>query len=143
MTPLDSRTAAILQANDQFYRALSLADPAAMQRLWVNSPDAVCRHPGSAPLYGWDAIQAGWRSIFAHQGPLRIWATEVQARVFGQTADVHCVENIDAGRVAGAGILQTYATNIFRLVDGEWKLLEHFAAPAYTGPQRLEPFSAN
>ncbi len=134
---------ALLTANDQFYRALSLADLSAMTRLWVNTPDAVCQHPGSAPLYGWDAIYASWRSIFEHQGPLRVWATDVRVRVFGQTAEVTCLENVDTGQVAGSGILQTRATNLFRRVGGAWKLLEHHAAPTRTGVQRLEPFSAN
>lgn len=134
---------ALLKANDQFYRALSLADLSAMERLWVNTSDAVCQHPGAAPLYGWDAIRASWRSIFEHQGPLRVWATEADVRVFGQTAEVTCLENVDTGQVAGSGVLQTRATNLFRRVGGDWKLLEHHAAPARTGAQRLEPFSSN
>ncbi|MGH2523583.1 MAG: nuclear transport factor 2 family protein, partial [Anaerolineales bacterium] len=35
---------AVLSANDAFYRALSLADFNAMQRVWLDSPDAVCVH---------------------------------------------------------------------------------------------------
>jgi ketosteroid isomerase-like protein len=140
---MDPEAEAVIQANDQFYRALSLADLGAMQRLWLESVDAVCIHPGWRPVYGWEAIRDSWRAIFVNQGPLRIWASEAQARVFGQTAEVTCLENIDTGQVAGAGLIQTRATNIFRRVGAEWKLLEHHAVPAQGGAQPLEPFSHN
>lgn len=133
----------LLAANDQFYRALSLADLEAMRQVWLTDPAAVCSHPGSAPLYGWEAIQQSWRQIFANQGPLRIWASEARVRVFGQTAEVACLENVDAGQLAGGGVLQTRAVNIFRRVLDQWKLLEHHAAPAAGGVQPLAPFSHN
>jgi len=135
---------AVELANAQFYTALSLADLGAMQRLWVSSSDAICTHPGWRTLYGWPAIRESWQNIFANQGPLHVWPSQVQVRVFGQTAEVQCLENIDSGQVAGAGILQTHATNVFRLVAGEWKILEHHAAPRRANqPQRLERFSRN
>ncbi len=137
-------TEAILLANDAFYRALSLADLPAMTRVWLTAPEAVCAHPGGSVLYGWSAIHASWASIFKNQGPLHVWATEASARLYGETAEVTCLENIDAGLVSGAGILQTRATNVFRRVGADWKILEHHALVAEArAPQRLEPFSAN
>ncbi|MCS6910222.1 MAG: nuclear transport factor 2 family protein [Anaerolineales bacterium] len=136
-------TEAVCRVNDRFYIALSLADFAAMERLWVNSADAVCIHPGWPPLYGWEAIRESWREIFRHQGPLHIWATETRVRIFGQTAEVHCLENIDTGQIAGFALLQTRAVNVFRAVGATWKILEHHAAPAQTRPQRPARFSSN
>jgi hypothetical protein len=136
-------TEAVIRVNDQFYLALSLADFAAMERLWVASADAVCVHPGWPPLYGWEAIRASWRDIFRHQGPLHIWATEARVRIFGRTAEVQCLENMDTGQVAGTVLLQTRAVNVFRAVGVTWKLLEHHAAPAQTAPRRPERFSSN
>jgi ketosteroid isomerase-like protein len=134
----------VMRANDQFYRALSLADVAAMERLWMASPDAVCAHPGALPLQGWDAIRASWKTLLENQGPLRVWASEVQARLFGQTAEVTCFENIDSGRLPGAGIVQARATNIYRRIGRAWKMLEHHAAPVrHNVASRLEPFSHN
>jgi ketosteroid isomerase-like protein len=135
--------AALTHVNDQFYRALSLADFNAMQRLWLESEAAVCVHPGWTPLYGWDAIRESWRSIFANQGPVHIWPTEVEVRVFGLTAEVNCVENMDAGQIAGTGVVQTRARNVFRRVNDEWKMLQHYAAPGRGVPRPLEPFSSN
>jgi ketosteroid isomerase-like protein len=135
----------VLQVNEQFYRALSMADFAAMERLWLESADAVCVHPGWTPLYGWEAIRESWKGIFENQGPLRIWPSEAQVRLFGQTAEVNCLENIDTGQIQGAGIMQTRARNIYRRVDdGLWKMLEHYAAPMRnSAAKRLEPFSSN
>lgn len=135
---------AVENLNAQFYSALSLADLSAMQRLWLNSAEATCTHPGWGTLYGWEAIRESWQNIFAHQGPLHIWPSEVQVRVFGETAEVQCLENIDSGQVAGAGVVQVHATNVFRLVNKEWKLLQHHAAARRTNQvQRVERFSRN
>ncbi|HLE30712.1 MAG TPA: nuclear transport factor 2 family protein [Anaerolineales bacterium] len=137
-------TEAVLIANENFYRALSLADLGAMQRVWLASEDAVCLHPGWPPLHGWKAIHASWERIFENQGPLHVWPSDAEVRLFGQTAEVTCIENIDTARIAGSGVLQTRATNIFRLVSQAWKMLEHHAVslPA-GGAKRVEPFSSN
>ena len=143
---MEDITEAILAANNSFYNALSLADFGAMQRVWLASPDAVCVHPGWPALHGWDAIRESWRGIFQNQGPLHVWASEAQVRLYGQTAEVNCLENIDMSQVAGTGIIQTRARNVFRLVAGrgEWKMLEHHAIPLPTGSvQPPEPFSPN
>ena len=131
-------------ANDAFYRALSLADLGAMRRVWLHTDTAVCTHPNGPPLHGWDAIQDSWQRIFEGKGPLRVWATEVRVRLFGLTAEVTCVENIDTGRGGGPGLAQARATNIFRLDGGRWRLLEHHAAQVRTSPQqRPARFSVN
>jgi ketosteroid isomerase-like protein len=143
---MDEPTAAVLAANASFYTALSLADFSLMQRLWLDSPEAVCVHPGWPALHGWDAIRASWEQIFKNQGPLRVWATEVQVRLYGQTAEVTCFENIDMSQVRGSGLLQTRATNVFRLVGGHWKLLEHHALSLPGGEHPRQPperFSSN
>ena len=144
---MDDTTDALLTANASFYTALSLADLNLMQRLWLDAPEAVCLHPGWPALHGWDAIAASWGQIFENQGPLRIWASDVEVRLYGQTAEINCVENIDMSQVRGTGILQTRATNVFRLVDGAWKLLEHHALPMPNNAGRQTPpperFSSN
>ncbi len=141
---MNENTEALLAVNDQFYRALSLADFNAMQRLWLDSDEAVCVHPGWPPLHGWAAIRESWRTIFQNQGPLHVWPTETQVRLFGLTAEVNCLENIDTAQVPGTGVIQTRATNIFRRVDDLWKMLEHHAFPLRSsGVHRLDRFSNN
>jgi ketosteroid isomerase-like protein len=137
-------TTAVAAANQTFYTALSLADFDLMQRLWLDSGDAVCVHPGWPALHGAQAILESWRQIFENQGALHVWPSEVEVRLYGQTAEVNCLENIDMRRVRGAGLLQTRATNVFRQSADAWKLLEHHALPVPAGDARpLSPFTAN
>jgi ketosteroid isomerase-like protein len=135
---------AVLAANLAFYTALSLADFKLMERVWLASPDAICIHPGWPELHGWQAIGESWQEIFRNQGPLRVWPSQVDLRLYGQTAEVNCLENIDMNQVRRAGILQTRATNVFRRVANAWKMLEHHATSVPGGqPRPLEPFSTN
>jgi ketosteroid isomerase-like protein len=135
---------AVLTVNNNFYTALSLADFALMERLWLASPDAVCVHPGWPALHGWDAIRDSWRQIFENQGPLRVWPSEVQVRFYGHTAEVACLENIDMSQVRGTGILRTRATNVFRQVKEGWRILEHHAVPMPAGDIKPpQAFSSN
>jgi ketosteroid isomerase-like protein len=141
---MDDTTQALLTANASFYTALSLADFALMQRLWLDSPEAVCVHPGWPALHGWDAIRASWHQIFENQGPLRVWPTQIQVRLVGHTAEITCLENIDMSQVRGTGLIQTRATNVYRLVPAGWKLLEHHALPMPSGGVKPpERFSFN
>jgi ketosteroid isomerase-like protein len=140
----DTTLAAVLAVHTNFYTALSLADLALMQRLWLASPDAVCLHPGWATLHGWDAILESWRGIFENQGVVRIWPTNVQVRLYGHTAEINCVENVDLTGVRGSGIAQTRATNILRQVARDWKFLEHHAVSLPLGQAApRDPFSTN
>jgi ketosteroid isomerase-like protein len=142
---MDAKIEAVLAVNDSFYRALSMADFSAMQRVWLTSDEAVCVHPGWPPLHGWEAIRESWQRIFENQGPLHIWATDAATRLYGFTAEVACIENIDTAQVAGTGITQSRATNIFRRVEGAWKMLEHHAAPMPPESRRrhLRRYSSN
>ena len=137
-------TTTLIATNQAFYTALSLADFDLMQRLWHTGDDTVCVHPGWQSLHGTHAILASWRQIFENQGPLHVWPSEVEVRLYGQTAEINCLENIDMRRVRGAGVLQTRATNIFRQAAEAWKLLEHHALPMPAGGQQPpSPFTAN
>ncbi len=134
---------AVLEANARFYRALSLADVRVMEAVWVHSETALCIHPGWPPLQGWPAIRDSWARIFAHQGILRVWATEMQVRTFGQTAEVTCLENIDTGLVSGS-LVQARASNVFRRVGPGWRMLEHqVVGSGIRQIHRLERFSGN
>lgn len=141
---MDTVTDAVLAANAQFYRALSLADSEAMRRVWLNSAEAVCAHPGHPPLVGWEAISASWRAIFEHQGILRVWPSDPRVRLFEQTAEVFCFENIDVGQAPQGGIVRAQATNLFRRAGQAWKLVEHHALPLpHVDPQPVELYSSN
>jgi hypothetical protein len=39
--------------------------------------------PGWPELHGWAAIGESWREIFRNQGPLRVWPSHVELRLYG------------------------------------------------------------
>ena len=140
----DATLAAVLAVHNSFYTALSLADAALMERLWAASPDAVCEHPGWPTLTGHADLLESWRGIFETQGVVHIWPTEVQVRLYGQTAEINCIENIDLAKTRGARRGRARATNILRRVGDDWKFLEHHAVGLPdSGPAPREPFSTN
>jgi hypothetical protein len=52
---------------------------------------------------------------------------------------------VDTSRVPGGGVAQARGTNVFRLVAGEWKMLEHHATPLPARQRRRAParYSSN
>ncbi|MBI3363181.1 MAG: nuclear transport factor 2 family protein [Chloroflexi bacterium] len=124
---------AVITANARFYRALGNADLEAMSLLWLHSDESACVHPGWPMLEGWELIRQSWEAIFENQGPFRVWPGEVSVHLDGTTAWVTCIENIDTSRELTDVLVQTQATNIFRMTGGEWKMIHHHASPLPTG----------
>jgi len=58
--------AAVLFANEAFYRAFADRDVAAMTALWAESAPVLCIHPGWPPVHGSDAVLASWTRILRH-----------------------------------------------------------------------------
>jgi ketosteroid isomerase-like protein len=120
---------AVIAANARFYRALGAADLEAMSNLWLHTGAAACVHPGWPILEGWEAIHASWEAIFQNQGQFRVWPSDVTVHLEGSLAWVTCTENIDTSRQLTDVLVQAQATNIFRLSDGQWKMVHHHASP--------------
>ena len=115
----------IKQRNRAFYTALEDMDLEAMSRIWVQSAEAVCIHPGWETLRGWPEIRESWRAIFAATGYMRFEPSDVTIHLHGDAAHVSCVENIFTV-VDGMTIHSRIAcTNIFTLSDGEWRMVLH------------------
>ena len=54
----------VVEANLKFYFALESLDIGLMDEVWATDASAVCIHPGSARLIGWDQIRSSWEQIF-------------------------------------------------------------------------------
>ena len=118
---MDDR-AAVLRANEAFYRAFAERDVDAMDRLWARSVPVTCVHPGWAPLHGREAVVESWRGILANPAAPNIRARGATAWVREPVAFVICQEIIEQGRLI--------ATNVFVLEDRDWKIAHHHASPA-------------
>lgn len=126
----------LLAANDAFYRAFERADPAAMDAVWAQSPEDVCVHPGWDMTRGAINVANVWRRLFASGERLSFALGDLHAEIYSEVGIVHCIENIwipsprqMVGRVA--------ATNVFRQVDGAWKMILHHGSPVSGAPDDL------
>ncbi|MBI3243815.1 MAG: nuclear transport factor 2 family protein [Chloroflexi bacterium] len=118
----------ILTANSQFYRVFSLAEIAAMRRLWLDAPHVTCVHPGWRTLTGYEAIQQSWEAIFINQGPVRVWPSDEVISFEDDLVWVTCIENIDMSATDTGRIMQAQARNAFQKTESGWKLAHHEAS---------------
>jgi ketosteroid isomerase-like protein len=114
-----SDEAAILAANAAYYRAFATADFAAMSRIWAQD-NVSCVHPGWPALIGRQAVLESYREILRNPDQERIEHRNETVIVSGDEARVLCVEF-----VSGAGLA---ATNMFKRVDGAWRMTHHQAS---------------
>jgi ketosteroid isomerase-like protein len=125
--------AAILRANDTFYRAFSTGDYAAMARLWAEHAPISCLHPGMPAIVGRGSVMQSWRQILAQTTPIVMRADHARVFVFGESAIVTCYEG-NEGQPAHLA-----ATNVFVLERGEWRMVHHHAGPLARAISRPPP----
>jgi ketosteroid isomerase-like protein len=115
-----SDEADILAANSAYYRAFATADYAAMSRIWADD-NVSCIHPGWPALIGRQAILDSYRQIFSKPNQERIEPRNETVLASGDEARVLCVEFVGGSALA--------VTNLFRRVDGAWRMTHHQAGP--------------
>ena len=120
--------AAVLFANEAFYRAFADRDIDAMDALWAQAEPVICIHPGWPPLTGRGAVMASWTRILANPGAPRVECVAPRAFLAGDQAVLICHE-----AVAGQALV---ATNLFRREGGTWRLFHRQAGPAPGLPSR-------
>ena len=126
-------------AENAFYEAFERCDLAAMMAVWAESDDIVCVHPQGPCLVGFDAVRDSWVQIFSGGSQLRVRATEVRA-FDGQTVAVHALVEQVAPRGRESAVQSVYATNVYELTDGGWRMVVHHAnAVAEPEPPAEEP----
>jgi ketosteroid isomerase-like protein len=113
--------AEVLAANQEFYRAFSARDLAAMDALWSQRVPVACVHPGWDALRGRSEVMASFRAILSNPASPPISSAGATACVLGDTAYVVCSEAIEGDALV--------ATNVFTREDGGWKLVHHHAGP--------------
>ena len=135
-TPDDAETA--------FYDAFERADLAAMMAVWAAKDEIVCIHPQGPRLAGFEAVRDSWAQIFSGGTQLRVRTTE--ARAFnGQALAVHNVIELVAPPGTEGSVTSIFATNVYELTEGGWRMVIHHAAPAPSeaNPRREEAAPAS
>ena len=130
----------VASANERFYRALENADLAEMDALWLHTDWVKCVHPGWELLLGWENVRETWARIFSNKTGLRVTATDVRIILEDNFAWVSCAENLalflDSSSAPTSAT--TTATNLFKRVDGVWRMILHHASQVPETPDITE-----
>ena len=126
------------EAETAFYDAFERGDLAAMMAVWAESDGVACIHPAGPRHVGFDAVRESWVQVFAGAPQLRVRTVDVQ-RFDDQGVAVHSVIEEVSPRGQQGPVGQVFATNVYELTDGGWRMVVHHASPAPEVPQREEP----
>tara|TARA_B100000686_G_C16767272_1_gene962662 strand:- start:1496 stop:1876 length:381 start_codon:yes stop_codon:yes gene_type:complete len=116
----------IRQANQSFYEAFNKQDLAKMGKIW--GQNAHCIHPGWPVLRGHGPILKSWSEIFENTDNLEIKLSEVEINTNDDFAWVSCQENLFSIHSSGVQASKVHATNLFKKIDGQWKIIQHHAS---------------
>lgn len=122
--------AAILFANEAFYRAFADRDIDNMIEMWSSSAAVSCIHPGWAPLFGPDAVIESWVSILGGPHAPEVEVRQPQVQQYGDAATVICYEKIDDSYLI--------ATNMFVRDGKQWRVVHHQAGPVPEPEKELD-----
>jgi ketosteroid isomerase-like protein len=119
----------VREANERFYTAMNAADIVGMDEVWADDPGAVCVHPGREAILGYERIRESWSVIFTATDSLSIAVGNELITVVDGVAWVTCIETISLMMEGGLAAAAAQCTNIFRLIDGRWRMIVHHASP--------------
>ncbi len=119
-------SSAVLGVNSAFYLAMSKKNPERMGEIWHRGDHGVfCMRPGlNSALSGYSEVQMGWKRLWGGtRTGYYVEPENVQISVLGMSAWVTCRElGRKCDEVPGFFCL---ATNVFRKIEGRWKLVHH------------------
>jgi ketosteroid isomerase-like protein len=123
------------EAEAAFYEAFEHADVEAMMGVWAADEAIVCVHPNGPRLEGRAPIRESWAEIFAPGTRLKFTLAE-RACTRDAATSVHLLKEI----IEVDGVLQgvMLATNVYRLIGGDWLMVLHHASPEPGTPRRDE-----
>jgi ketosteroid isomerase-like protein len=137
--PGDSDFASPALVEAFFYEAFAELGMALMRRVWIDSQQAFCVHPGGRPLLGTQAVLASWRDMFQVAQPLALFYRVLHKQEWGDLA-VHLVEErLSSKDGAHQGLVM--ASNCYVKTDRGWRLFSHHGSslslpiPPETPPQ--------
>jgi ketosteroid isomerase-like protein len=114
--------AALLFANETFYRAFADKDVTVMSAVWAEAEPVTCLHPGWPPVEGRDAVLQSWHAILTGPASPDIECLHARAGLHGDTGIVICYERIGQDHLL--------ATNIFIRNGAGWLLVHHQSGAA-------------
>ena len=116
------------QANERFYEAFNKQNLPLMKEVWSSDGIVHCIHPGWILLRGHTSILKSWSDIFENTDNLEIKLSDVEVEGSGDLAWVSCQENLFSIHAAGVQASKVHATNLFKKVKGQLKMIQHHAS---------------
>lgn len=114
--------AAVIAANEAFYRAFAAKDYTAMDALWARACPVASVHPLGELVLGREWVMETWGLIFEDPNQPRVVMGDARAAMMGtDAAYVTCRE------FAGGGAL--VSTNLYVREGGEWRIAHHHSSP--------------
>ena len=125
-------------AERAFYDAFENADLQAMMDVWANSECIECIHPMAGLIQGRDAVTASWEQIFASDIDITLALTTIQ-RTQDATLAVHVVHEHLTVIERSEQYPPVIATNVYQLVNDNWRMVLHHASPASSEDHENKP----
>jgi ketosteroid isomerase-like protein len=123
----------VTAANTEFYAAFEACDIDRMEKVWDNSDDIRCIHPGWPLLSGRSRVMRSWSVLMANTAYIQFFLTHVDVQAAEDLAVVTCEENIltgvDDAEHGPGGSQRVVSTNVFRRRGDEWLLWVHHGSP--------------
>jgi ketosteroid isomerase-like protein len=111
--------------SDRFYSGLSRMDVAALPEIWSHSDDVTAMHPMGGEQVGWEEVRASFEQA---AGPMTDSHVDlIDQRIYAGT-DLAVETGTERGSAKLDGELIEFehrVTNVYRLEDGQWKMIHH------------------
>lgn len=119
----------LLAAHDQFYAALNAmftGDLAPMNAIWAHRDEITDMGPFGGRLTGWKAVGEEFKKEAAMKIGGHVGYKDLVLQIAGDMGYTVCVEHGENMSTDGKPVSVSHrATNIFRLIDGQWKMVHH------------------
>jgi ketosteroid isomerase-like protein len=134
----------VREASAKFYAALNgiaSGDAAPMADVWAGDEAVSAQHPIGGREEGYDAVIASFAKVagIAGGGDIRLIDQKIDAG-----SDMAVETGIETGTIVIAGhdaALHHRVTNVYRRVEGDWKLAHHHTDPSDAMLQILQRLS--
>lgn len=120
--------AGVRAASDRFYDAIERmtngdADP--MSAVWSHRDDVTTMHPIGGREVGWAKVEEPWRAFAELAEDGTVSRTDQLIRVVGDLAYELVTEQVSLSFAGHPVETEHRATNVYRLEDGDWKVVHH------------------
>ncbi len=128
----------IEEADETFFEALETLDVEEIMDCWAVEGPVSLLFPGVEDAVGRQMVEAAWEMVALHTSELK---TMLEAQVVMRRGELGY--SFLSGRILSthgdeALTVEVYVTNIYKLEEGEWKMVHHHTTPAPHQPSFFE-----